>query len=105
MRKVARAVWYTVSSTTLQQGISVVIIIPSLPQRRPGLGGFGKLFISGLIIYPLRKRWLCARSGLRTSLKAESKTPETGSGFGDWAGFSLHPIRVLSRPSTRTQPS
>lgn len=64
MTKVPRVVWHTVSSTTLEQGISVVIIIPSLPQRRPGLGGFGKLFISGLILYPLRKRWLCASGGL-----------------------------------------
>lgn len=38
-------------------------------------------------------------------LWATLEAPETGSGAGGWVGFSLRPIRVLSRPSPRAQPS
>lgn len=55
MTKVPRAVRHTVH-TILEQGITVVIITPSLPQGCPGLDSFGKLFVFALILCPLRKR-------------------------------------------------
>lgn len=63
MTKVPRAVRHTVH-TILEQGITVVIITPSLPQGCPGLDSFGKLFVFALILCPLRKRWLGTRGGL-----------------------------------------
>lgn len=80
---------------------------PISPQRRPGLGDFGKLFISRLCICFFRERWMYTRGGRRAlnHSQGRSKAPETGSGAGGWVGFSLRPIRVLSRPSPRAQPS
>lgn len=63
MIKVPRLVWHTVS-TKLERGITAVRITPSLPQRCPGLGGFEKVVIFGLILCLLQKRWACTRGGL-----------------------------------------
>lgn len=90
MTKVLRVVWHTVS-TILEQGITVVIITLSHPQRRPGLGGFGKLFIFELFSAPFGKGGCVHAAGSEPLSRQRARRPKQDLGLETGRGSPSTP--------------
>lgn len=102
MTKVLRVVWHTVS-TILEQGITVVIITLSHPQRRPGLGG--KLFIFGLFSDPFGKGGCVHAAGSEPLSRQRARRPKQDLGLETGRGSPSTTSGCFPAPAQEPSPA
>lgn len=105
MTKVLRVVWHTVS-TILEQGITVVIITLSLPQKRPGWAGwFWKtLYIGTYSLAPSEKVGVYTRRALNLS-QGRARRPKQDLGLATGRGSPSTPSGCFPAPAQEPSPA